>query len=67
MIRKAAAEVAKLADRLDVPVAAEKLDFRRKRAELEAVVGKKRARMLTSFAHSAFGEALARVCVRRSV
>jgi IS605 OrfB family transposase len=67
MIRKAAAEIAKLADQLGVPVAAEKLDFRRKRAELETAVGKKRARMLSSFAHSNFVEALARVCVRKSV
>ncbi|MBR1069419.1 hypothetical protein ABIF66_000033 [Bradyrhizobium japonicum] len=43
MIRKAAAEIAKLALQLGVPIAAEKLDFGRKRAELETVVGKKRA------------------------
>jgi IS605 OrfB family transposase len=67
MIRKAAAEIAKLADQLGVPVAAERLDFRRKRAELETAVGKKRARMLSSFAHSSFVQALSRVCVRRSV
>jgi IS605 OrfB family transposase len=67
MIRKAAAEIARLALQLGVPIAAEKLDFGRKRAELETVVGKKRARMLTSFAHSSFGDALARVCARRSV
>jgi IS605 OrfB family transposase len=67
MIRKAAAEIAKLADQLGVPVAAEKLDFRRKRAELETAVGKKRARMLSSFANSSFAEALARVCVRKRV
>ena len=67
MIRKAAAEVAMLADQLGVPVATEKLDFSRKRAELETSVGTKRARMLSSFAYSTFAEALARVCVRRSV
>ena len=67
MIRKAAAEIAAFADRLGVPVAAEKLDFKRKRAELETQNGKKRARMLSSFAYSSFAEALARVCVRRSV
>lgn len=67
MIRKAAAEIAALADRLGVPVAAEKLDFMRKRAGLEIQVGKKRARMLSSFAYFLFAEALARVCVRRSV
>jgi hypothetical protein len=67
MIRKAAAEIAKLAEQLGVPVAAERLDFKRKRAELESAVGAKRARMLTSFVHSGFGEALARVCVRKSV
>lgn len=67
MIRKAASEIVTMAERLGVPVAAEKLDFRRKRAELENTAGKKRARMLTSFVHAAFGEALARACVRRSV
>jgi hypothetical protein len=50
MVRKAAAEIARLALQLGVPIAAEKLDFGRKRAELETVVGKKRARMLTSSA-----------------
>ncbi|OYU91633.1 MAG: hypothetical protein CFE29_01770 [Bradyrhizobiaceae bacterium PARB1] len=48
MIRKAAAEIAALAARLGVPVAAEQLDFTRKRAELETQNGKKRARMLSS-------------------
>lgn len=67
MIRKAAAEIVELAAQLGVPIAAEKLDFRRKRAELEVLVGKKRARMLSTFAYSSFGEALARACVRRSV
>ena len=67
MIRKAAAEIAALAARLGVPVAAEQLDFTRKRAELETQNGKKRARMLSSFAYSSFAEALSRACVRRSV
>jgi IS605 OrfB family transposase len=67
MIRKAAAEIAKLALQLGVPVIAERLDFKRKRAELETVVGKKRARMLSSFAYSSFVEALSRACVRKSV
>jgi IS605 OrfB family transposase len=67
MIRKAPAEIAKLADQLGVPVAAERLDFKRKRAELETAVGKKRARMLSSFAYSSFVEALSRACVRKSV
>ncbi|RTM14599.1 MAG: hypothetical protein EKK33_05460 [Bradyrhizobiaceae bacterium] len=67
MIRKAAAEIAALAMQLGVPVAAERLDFKRKRAELETAVGRKRARMLSSFAYSSFVEALSRVCIRKSV
>ncbi|SPP92934.1 IS200/IS605 family element transposase accessory protein TnpB [Bradyrhizobium vignae] len=67
MIRKAVAEIAKLAVQLGFPVAAEKLDLRRKRAELETTVGKKRSRMLSSFIYSSFGEALARICIRKSV
>lgn len=67
MVRKAAAEIAELAHRLGVPIAAERLDFGRKRAELGTVVGRKRARMLSSFAYTTFADALARVCVRRSI
>jgi IS605 OrfB family transposase len=67
MIRKAAAEIAEIASMLGVSVAAEKLDFRRKRAEMETAFGKKRARMLSSFAYTSFAQALSRVCVRRSV
>jgi IS605 OrfB family transposase len=67
MIRKAAAEIATLAVQLGVPVAAENLDFKRKRAELETATGKKRARMLSSFAYTSFAQALSRVCIRRSV
>lgn len=67
MIRKAAAEVAKLAAELGVPVVAEKLDFARKRAELESADGERRARMLSSFAFSTFGTALSRACVRNSI
>lgn len=67
VIRKAAAEIAALALQLGVPVAAEKLDFGRKRAELNILVGTKRARMLSSFAYSSFLQALSRVCVRRSI
>ena len=60
MVRKAAAEIAELAHRLGVPIAAERLDFGRKRAELGTVVGRKRARMLSSFAYTTFADALAR-------
>ncbi len=67
MIRKAASDIAALALQLGVPVAAEKLDFKRKRAELETATGKKGARMLSSFAYTSFLQALSRVCVRRSV
>ncbi len=67
MIRKAAAQIADLASTLGVPVAAERLDFGRKRAELETQVGRKRARMLSAFAYSMFGQALSRACSRRSV
>lgn len=67
LIRKAAAEIAELADRLGVPVAAETLDFRRKRAELEISDSPKQARMLSSFAYTSFAKALARSCIRRSV
>lgn len=66
-IRKAAAEITKLADELGVPVVAERLDFARKKGELSSIDGKRRARLLSSFAYSSFAEALSRSCVRRSI
>ncbi|MDR7141864.1 IS605 OrfB family transposase [Rhizobium sp. BE258] len=66
-IRKVAAQIAALADRLGVPVVSEKLDFARKKATLKDSDDARYARMLSSFAYSAFEAALASACLRGGV
>jgi len=66
-IRKVAAKIAGLADRLGVPVVAELLDFNEKKKTLKDAKDARYARMLSSFAYSAFGNALSSACARRSV
>ncbi|KQQ34848.1 hypothetical protein ASG19_13860 [Rhizobium sp. Leaf306] len=65
-IRNVAADIAALAARHGVPVVAERLDFARKKKDLKAS-DPRYARMLSSFAYSAFGQALASACLRRGV
>jgi len=66
-VRQAAAQVVKLALAHDVPVVAERLDFTEKKAQLESETSRRRARQLSSFAYSAFGQALASACIRNAV
>lgn len=67
VIRKVAAQIAGLAERLGVPVVSEKLDFSKKKAALKDSNDTRYARMLSSFAYSAFDAALASACLRRGV
>ena len=64
LVRKAARAIARLSARLGLPVAAERLDFAKRKASLTSNQGPRRARMLSSFAYSAFGAALDRACAR---
>ncbi len=66
-IRKVAAQIAALADRLGVPVVSEKLDFARKKSSLKDSDDARYARMLSSFAYSAFDAALGSACLRGGV
>jgi IS605 OrfB family transposase len=66
-IRKAATQVADLAARLGVPFVSEKLDFSKKKTALKDSNDPLYARMLSSFAYSAFDAALASACYRRGV
>jgi len=66
-VRQAAAEAVKIALEYAVPIVAEKLDFSVKRAQLESETSRRRARQLSSFAYSAFGQALTSACIRHSV
>ncbi len=66
-IRTAAAQISELAARLDIPVVSEKLDFAKKKAALKDSNDPRYARMLSSFAYSAFDSALASACYRRGV
>ncbi len=66
-IRKVAAEIASLADRLGVPVVCEQLDFSEKKKTLKDAKDARYARMLSSFAYSAFSKALACACARQGV
>lgn len=63
-IRKVAADIARLAARLGVPVVSERLDFSSKKKALKADDGPRYARMLSSFSYSAFNVALASACLR---
>ena len=58
-IREAAAQIGELAARLGVPVVSEKLDFSKKKSALKGSDDARYARMLSSFAYSAFDAALA--------
>jgi IS605 OrfB family transposase len=66
-VRKAAAEVARLARQCDVPVASEILDFADKKRRLRDDHGPAFARMLSSLAYSSFDAALASACCRSGV
>jgi IS605 OrfB family transposase len=66
-IRKVAAEIAALAERLGVPVVSELLDFSEKKKTLKDAKDARYARMLSSFSYSAFGKALASACARQGV
>ncbi|WP_081619954.1 IS200/IS605 family accessory protein TnpB-related protein [Rhizobium sp. 2MFCol3.1] len=66
-IRKVAAEIAVLAKQFDVPVVAEFLDFSEKKRALKDAKNARYARMLSSFAYSAFGTALSSACLRQGV
>ncbi len=66
-IRKVAAEITALAERLGVPVVSELLDFSEKKKTLKDATDVRYARMLSSFAYSAFGKTLASACARSGV
>ncbi|MBO9127955.1 MULTISPECIES: IS200/IS605 family accessory protein TnpB-related protein [unclassified Rhizobium] len=66
-VRKVAAEVLAIAERFNVPVVSEKLDFSKKKTALKDSNDARYARMLSSFAYSSFDAALASACVRRGV
>ncbi|MBY3418327.1 IS200/IS605 family element transposase accessory protein TnpB [Rhizobium laguerreae] len=66
-LRQATAKVAALAKRHGVTVVAEKLDFDRKRNNLRSSDNPRYGRMLSSFAYSAFGQALESACLRNGV
>ena len=66
-VRKAAAEVVRIAGAHDVPVASEDLDFTAKKQNLRDAHGPAYARMLSSLAYSSFDAALASACCRSGV
>ncbi|WP_196809349.1 IS200/IS605 family accessory protein TnpB-related protein [Rhizobium sp. 2MFCol3.1] len=66
-IRKVAAQIVALAERLGVPVVCEQLDFSEKKRTLKDAKDARYARMLSSFAFSAFGKALGSACARQGV
>ncbi|MEE7462086.1 hypothetical protein MFUR16E_12680 [Methylobacterium fujisawaense] len=67
LVRKACAEIRAIAERLGVPVVSERLDFRRKKAELTSDDGARRARQLSAFAYAGFHMALHSALVRSGV
>ena len=67
LVRKAARLIVDLAQQHDVPVVSERLDFSARKAQLTSDSGARYARMLSSFAYSAFNEALASACARSTV
>ena len=67
VVRKACAEIRAIAERLGVPVVSERLDFRRKKAQLTSDDGSRRARQLSSFAYAGFHTALRSALVRAGV
>jgi IS605 OrfB family transposase len=66
-VRKAAAEIARIAKEHDVPVASESLDFTKKKQSLRDAHGPAYARMLSSLAYSSFDAALASACCRNGI
>lgn len=67
LLRKACAGIRAIAERLGVPVVSERLDFRRKKAQLTSDDGPSRARQLSAFAYSGFHMALRSALVRAGV
>jgi IS605 OrfB family transposase len=67
LIRKTCKGIALLAKEHGVPAVSEKLDFSRKKADLEVRSGRRRARMLSSFAYAEFDRTLASACARSGV
>ena len=67
LLRKACAEIRAIAERLGLPVVSERLDFRRKKAQLTSDDGPRRARQLSSFAYAGFHMALRSALVRAGV
>jgi IS605 OrfB family transposase len=67
LVRKACAEIRAIAERLGLPVVSERLDFRRKKAQLTSDDGPRRARQLSSFAYAGFHMALRSALVRVGV
>ena len=67
LVRKACAEIRAIAERLGVPVVSERLDFRRKKAQLTSDDGARRARQLSAFAYAGFHMALRSALVRAGV
>lgn len=61
-VRKAAAAIASLAARHGVPVVSEHLKFAKKKQALASSGDARYARLLSGFAYSAFGGALASAC-----
>ena len=67
LIRKVAKQIVSIAQEHDVPVVSEHLDFSVKKAQLMSDTSARYARMLSSFAYSAFHQALASACARNAV
>lgn len=67
LLRKACVEIRAIAERLSVPVVSERLDFRRKKAQLTTDAGPSRARQLSAFAYSGFHMALRSALVRAGI
>jgi IS605 OrfB family transposase len=67
ILRKLAARIAAYAEQHAIPVVSERLDFQKKKDQLTTESGPRYARMLTSFAYSAFDTALASACARRGI
>ncbi|MDE4914923.1 hypothetical protein PQI07_30250 [Methylobacterium sp. 092160098-2] len=67
LVRKACAEIRAIAERLGAPVVSERLDFRRKKAQLTSDDGARRSRQLSAFAYSSFHLALRSALVRAGV
>jgi IS605 OrfB family transposase len=67
ILRKLAARITAYAEPYAIPVVSERLDFQKKKDQLTSESGPRYARMLSSFAYSAFDTALGSACARRGV